>query len=48
MPRDIGHLLRETARQWSEHRVMQLAAALAYYSIFFIAPLLVVVIALVG
>lgn len=48
MLRDVGHLLRATARQWSGHKVMQLAAALAYYSIFSIAPLLVVIIALVG
>ena len=48
MPRNIVRLLRETARQWSDHKIMQLAAALAYYSIFSIAPLLVVVIALVG
>lgn len=48
MLRDVGHLLRATARLWTEHKVMQLAAALAYYSIFSIAPLLVVIIALVG
>lgn len=44
----VGALLRNTARQWSGHKVPQLAAALAYYSIFSIAPLLVVVIAMVG
>ena len=48
MLRDSANLLRNTARQWSEHKVLQLAAALAYYSIFSIAPLLVVVVALVG
>jgi uncharacterized BrkB/YihY/UPF0761 family membrane protein len=37
---------RDTAWQWSEHKVLQLAAALAYYSIFSIASLLVLVIAL--
>lgn len=45
---NLGTLLRHTARQWSEHKVLQLAAALAYYSIFSIAPLLVVVVAMVG
>ena len=44
----IGNLLRATARQWSEHKILQLSAALAYYSIFSIAPLLVIVVALVG
>jgi len=44
----IGRLLRATTRQWSEHKVLQLSAALAYYSIFSIAPLLVIVVALVG
>src|SRR6266480_2038016 len=48
MLRKLGSLLRDTARHWSEHNVLQLAAALAYYSIFSIAPLLVIVIALVG
>src|SRR5205809_4440423 len=48
MLRDLGTLLRDTAREWSMHNVLQLAAALAYYSIFSIAPLLVIVIALVG
>jgi membrane protein len=44
----IGSLLRNTARHWSEHKILQLAAALAYYSIFSIAPLLVIVVGLVG
>src|SRR5438309_11250021 len=48
MPRQPGNLFRDTARHWSEHNVLQLAAALAYYSIFSIAPLLVIVIALIG
>lgn len=41
-------LLLETGRQWSAHKVMQLSAALAYYSIFSLAPLLVIIIALAG
>jgi membrane protein len=44
----FGSLLRGTAREWAKHNVLQLAAALSYYSIFSIAPLLVIVIALVG
>jgi membrane protein len=42
------NLLRDTARHWVKHHVLQLSAALAYCSIFSIAPLLVVVIALAG
>src|SRR6266853_5930390 len=48
MLHNLGSLLRSTARQWSEHKILRLSAALAYYSIFSIAPLLVIVIALVG
>lgn len=45
---NAARLLREAGRLWSERNVLQLAAALAYYSIFSIAPLLVVVVAVVG
>ncbi|HYR58326.1 MAG TPA: YihY/virulence factor BrkB family protein [Chthoniobacteraceae bacterium] len=48
MLHNLGSLLRSTARQWSEHKILRLSAALAYYSIFSIAPLLVIVIALTG
>ncbi|HEY3898107.1 MAG TPA: YihY/virulence factor BrkB family protein [Chthoniobacter sp.] len=40
--------LRGTGRLWSEHNILQLSAALSYYSIFSMAPLLVIAMALAG
>ncbi|HEX2994580.1 MAG TPA: YihY/virulence factor BrkB family protein [Anaerolineales bacterium] len=41
-------LLKETIREWSEDGASRLAAALAYYTTFSLAPLLVLVIAIAG
>src|SRR6187402_157585 len=41
-------LLKQAYAEWSEDRVPRFAAALAYYTTFSIAPLLVVVIAIAG
>jgi len=41
-------LLKEAAGEWSEDRAPRLGAALAYYTVFSIAPLLIVVIAITG
>ncbi len=41
-------LLTETFKEWSDDKVPRLAAALAYYTIFSIAPLLIIVIAIAG
>jgi membrane protein len=41
-------LLSEASTRWREDKVPQLAAATAYYAIFSLAPLLVVIIALLG
>ncbi len=41
-------LLRQTFHDWSEDKASQLAAALAYYTTFSLAPLLILVIAIVG
>ena len=41
-------LLRQTFTEWNEDRAPRLAAALAYYTAFSIAPLLVVVIGVLG
>jgi len=46
--RDAGALLKATYQQWNEHKSPRLAAALAYYTIFAIAPLLVIAIAIAG
>jgi membrane protein len=44
----IPGLLKDTFAQWNEDKAPQLAAALAYYTVFSMAPLLVIVIAVVG
>lgn len=44
----IGELLTETYTQWSESKPFQLAAALAYYMLFSLSPLLIIVIAVAG
>lgn len=41
-------LLKRTYREWSEDRCLRLGAALAYYTVFSLAPLLVLVIAGLG
>ncbi len=46
--RKIGGFLVASVREWSEDRALRHAAALAYYSIFALAPLLVIAIALAG
>src|SRR5436190_5334192 len=42
------HLLKETFSEWSEDKVPRLAAALAYYTAFALAPLLLIAIAVAG
>ncbi|MBW4564767.1 MAG: YihY/virulence factor BrkB family protein [Mojavia pulchra JT2-VF2] len=44
----IWRLFKETFQEWSDDKASRLAAALAYYTIFSIAPLLIIVIAIVG
>jgi len=46
--RSLWTLLRQTASAWSEDDAPSMGAALAYYSLFSIAPLLVIVIAVTG
>ncbi len=45
-PKDIVELLKETFQEWQEDKASKLAAALAYYTAFSIAPLLIIVIAI--
>src|SRR5512133_2549711 len=47
-PKGIVGVVKETFRSWSEDKVPRMAAALSYYTIFSIAPLLVLVIAITG
>lgn len=44
----IWEILKETFSEWSEDNASRLAAALAYYTVFSIAPLLIIVIVVVG
>jgi membrane protein len=47
-PRDLYRLLKRTISEYVEHSAFQLAAALAYYALFSIAPLLLIAISIVG
>jgi membrane protein len=47
-PKRLVSMLKETASSWMEDNALRLSAALAYYSIFSIAPLLVISIGLAG
>jgi membrane protein len=46
--RKIGRLFRETFKEWQEDKASRIAAALAYYAVFSISPLLVIAIAIAG
>lgn len=41
-------IIKETFKEWSEDKAPRLAAALSYYTVFSLAPLLVLVIAITG
>jgi membrane protein len=47
-PKPIYHLLRATYAEWSRDKAPRMGAALAYYTIFSLAPLLVIAIAIAG
>ncbi len=44
----IIYLFRQTFKEWQEDKVPMLAASLAYYTIFALAPLLIIIIAVLG
>ena len=44
----VRSLLRETASRWSGHKASLLGAAIAYYSVFSLGPLMVIAIAIAG
>jgi membrane protein len=46
--KDFILLMRETVREWSEDGAAGIAAALAYYTIFSLAPLLIIIALVVG
>ncbi|NJL02827.1 MAG: YihY/virulence factor BrkB family protein [Spirulinaceae cyanobacterium SM2_1_0] len=47
-PRQVFRLLKAAVREWNEDEASRLAAALAYYTVFSLAPLLILVIAIAG
>jgi len=46
--RKFGSLLKEAAKGWVDDRAMSMGAALSYYTVFSVAPLLLIVISLAG
>jgi membrane protein len=46
--REVGDLLLESVKGWSRDNVPRLGASLAYYTLFSIAPMLVIVVAIAG
>jgi len=46
--KSIGKIMKGTLAEFSEDNVMRLSAALAYYSMFSIGPLLVIAVGLAG
>ena len=46
--KDVGGLLKQTGQDYVEDKVPRLAAALAYYALFALAPLMLVLIAVAG
>lgn len=46
--RDGIRLVKDTYKEWTEDNVPLLAAALAYYTVFSLAPLLIIAIAIAG
>jgi membrane protein len=44
----VGEPLRDAGAGWLEHNVSRMAAAIAYYGIFSLAPMLVIMVALAG
>jgi len=47
-PRALLELFTETFSKWQEDKAARLGAALAYYTVFSLAPLLIIVIAIAG
>ena len=47
-PKIIFQLLKETFQEWQDDKASRLAAALAYYTVFSLAPLVIIAIAIAG
>ena len=48
VPSEFIHLLKETYTEWIDDKAPRLGAALAYYTVFSMAPLLIILVAAVG
>ena len=46
--RKIGQLFQKTFQEWQADKASRIAAALAYYTVFSISPLLVIIVAIAG
>jgi membrane protein len=44
----VFHLFRQTFQEWLDDKAPQLGAALAYYTVFSLAPLTLLVLAIIG
>src|SRR5215475_5183664 len=47
-PKELIYLLRRSLDGWRDHKCMRLGASLAFYTIFAIAPLFLIALAIVG
>jgi membrane protein len=47
-PKQLWSIVKQVASEWSEDKISRLAAALAYYAAFSLAPILVIVLAIAG
>src|SRR5689334_11727517 len=47
-PAQLWNVLKDTVRAWSDDKVPRHGAALAYYTVLSLVPLLVVIIAMIG
>ena len=48
MNKHLGSVLKCTVTEWFEHRGSSMGAALAFYTLFSMAPVLVLVLAIAG
>lgn len=47
-PKQVWRMLKQAFQEWNQDKASQLAAALAYYTLFSLAPLLILAIAIAG
>jgi len=47
-PKTFINLLQEAFKEWQKDKVGRLAAALSYYTVFSLAPLMLITLAIIG